>query len=45
MKQNQETKNKMEEVYEKPQVEIIEMEIENPIMQASAPGFFPGGGN
>ena len=45
MKTNQEQNKQMKEAYQRPQVEIIEMETESPILQASAPGYIPGGGN
>lgn len=44
MKTNQEqtTQQTVKEIYEKPQIEIIEMEMEGSILQAS--DYKPGGG-
>lgn len=47
MKANQEQNNAQQEakeVYEKPQIEIIEMEIENHILAGSGDNYRPGGG-
>lgn len=47
MKTNQEQNNAQQEVketYEKPQIEIIEMEMESSILAASSDNYKPGGG-
>ena len=42
--QKQSNRNEMKEVYEKPLIEIIEMEMEGCILAGSGSDFAPGGG-
>lgn len=44
MKEQNNAQQEVKEVYEKPQIEIIEMEMEG-ILCGSVPGYQPGGGN
>lgn len=47
MKNNQEQNNSQQavkEVYEKPQIEVIEMEMESSILAGSGEDYNPGGG-